>query len=303
MRIDSQSFLMSSMSGMRDNQSLIARLNQQIASEKKLLAPKDDPIATEKILQLSNRVATRQQFTANQDRAELALNYELTVIEEMRKAIDDAGALFNISPSHDSALRDTHAQQLTGLFNHILGLLNTRDPSGNYIFSGFNTDTQPYAKTLDGGATAATYSGTANPGGTREIEIDEGRLVQVNDNLDAVFQAGTANDFLQQLDTAIADLPTAGITQAQITAYQNLMISTSDSLELIEHRITGVLTEIEDTRATTSALLLQEKNALSDIELLDKTEAILQLQARTTALEATQSAYARTANLSLFNYL
>ena len=307
MRIDTLSYFSTSLPGIRDNQSAIARLNQQIATGKAFLAPKDDPLATEKILQLSNRVATRTQYASNQDRAELALKYEQTVAQEIQKAMTDARGLFSISPTHDQSLRNIHAEQLKGAFNHIIGLLNTRDPSGNFIFGGFNTvlpgSQQPFEKTLDGGATATTYNGTPNPGGTRSIEIESGRYVQVNDNLDAVFQSGTANDFLQQLDAAITALPTAGITQSQIDGYVALIDTALGNLALVEHRIAGVMSEVSDVRDTTNALLLQEKNALGDIQQVDQAAAIIELQTRQTTLEAASQAFARTSGLSLFNYL
>lgn len=307
MRIDTLTYFSTSLPGIRDNQNAIARLNQQIASGKAFLAPKDDPLATEKILQLSNRVATRTQFVSNQDRAELALNYEQTVVQEIQKAMTDARGLFSISPASDQSLRNIHAEQLKGIFDHMVGLLNTRDPAGNFIFGGFNTvlpgSQQPFEKTLDGGVTATTYNGTPNPGGTRSIEIESGRYVQVNDNLDAVFQSGTANDFLQQLDQAITDLPGATITQTQIDAYQAMIDTALGNLALVEHRIAGVMSEVQDVRGTTNALLLIEKNALSDIQQVDQAAAIIELQTRQTTLQAASQAYARTSGLTLFNYL
>ena len=307
MRIDSLTYFTASLPGIRDNQSAIDRLNQQIASGNALLAPRDDPLATEKILQLSNRVATRTQYSSNQDRAELSLNYEQTVLQELDKAMNDARGLLSVSPSDDSSLRNAHAEQLKGIFDHIVGLLNTRDPAGNFIFGGFNTvlpgSQQPYEKTLDGGATATTYNGTASPGGTRSIEIDVKRFVQVNDNLDSVIQSGTANDFLQQMDKAITDLPGATITQAQIDGYRAVIDTALGKLALVEHRIAGTLGEVQDVRGTTNALLLQEKNALGDIKQVDQAAAIVELQTRQTTLQAADQAYATVARLSLFNFL
>jgi len=316
MRIDSYSFFTASLAGMRDNQSAMARLNQQIATGKAILAPKDDPLATEKILQLTNRVATRTQFTANQDRASLALKYESTVLDEMRKTLEEAQDLISgVSPGHDAGLRDTVAQRLIGANRHLLSLANTRDPNGEYIFGGHATTAAPYANPLSGAAVATTYNGTpllpnitapdgqTGPGGSRWLEVDTGRYVRTNDNLDAVFLHGTANDLLQQLDDAAAKIPGATLTQSDIDGWTALLSSALDNLDAISHRVAAVYGEVEDVRSTTGALMLQEKNALSDIQQVDQASAIMELQIRQTALEAAGSAYARTASLSLFNYL
>jgi len=321
-RIDSLSYFNAGLAGMQNNQSAIARLNQQIASGERLLAPKDDPIATAKVMDLSNRVAVRTQFVANQDRAELTLKYENTVVKEINAALNRArGLLSGINAGHDAALRNTHAEQLKGVFNQLLDLANTRDPAGNYIFAGYNTNnpTPPYANPGDGGTVLSAgpppsyqgaptlYTGTPlvpAPGGTRSIEVDVGRLIQVNDNLDSVLRAGTGpgSDVLQDLDAVIFNLPGA-ITQTQIDAFVAHLDATLGRLARIEHRIAGALTEIADVRQTTQSLLLQERNALGELRQVDQAAAIVELQTRQTALEAAGRAYARTAGLSLFNFL
>ncbi len=324
MRIDSLTYFSASLPGLRGNQEAIARLNQQIASGKALLAPKDDPLATDRILDLSNRVAARTQFAANQDMAEISLKYENTVVEELSQALSEArGLLAGVGNSGDTELLTIHAQQLSGVFQHILGLANTKNPSGDYIFSGYNTSTQPYTNAGSGAAT--TYGGTAYPGGTRNLEIDIGRQVQVSDNIYNVFKfvdatlgdtadatadptdpsyvAGTEHDLLRNLGHAVANLGSGTLTSKEIDDYVALIDSSLKSLNLVEYRIAGAMSEIADTRATTKAHLLQETNALSDIQQVDQAAAIVELQTRQTTLEAAGNAYARTSGLTLFNYL
>lgn len=48
MRIDSVTFFTSGLVGIRDNQSAMARLNEQIATGQNFLAPKDDPLPPRK---------------------------------------------------------------------------------------------------------------------------------------------------------------------------------------------------------------------------------------------------------------
>lgn len=317
MRIDSMTYFNSGLVGMQDNQAAIARLNQQIATGQKLLAPKDDPLATEKVLGLSNRVAVRTQFSANQDRASLALKYENTVLTEMDKTLTSARSLVSaLSPSHDPSLLDVNAQQLEGYARHLLSLANTRDPSGSYIFGGFDTVNVPYSNPLDGSATATTYGGTpllptvaapdgqTAPGGSRWMEIDVGRYVQTNDNLDSVFKSGVAgSDLLQKLDDVVAKLSGSTVTQADIDGLVTLIDTAVGNLEKVNHRVSAAYGEVADVQDTTKALLLQERNALGDLQQVDQAAAIVELQNRQTTLQAAMQAYAKTASLSLFNYL
>lgn len=306
MRIDSLTYFSSSLLGMRDNQTGIARLTQQLAADKRVLQPKDDPIATEQILDLSNRIATRTQFASNQDRAGLALKYETTVLSEMQKAMNGARALLaGIDPANDATLRETTAQRLAAYASQMLDLANTRDPAGNYIFGGFDTVNVPFANDLDGtGANPTTYGGTPAPGGTRSIEVEVGRLVQVNDNLDGVFQAGVSgSDLLQELDSAVARLTDGTATDADLVGWQGLLDGALAKLNSISYRVAAAYAEVDDVRATSKSLKVQEQNALYDLQALDKEAAILELQMRQTSLEAAQRAYAKISGLSLFNFL
>ena len=317
MRIDSMTYLNTSLPGIQSNQSAIARLNQQIGTGLRMLNAKDDPVAATKALELGNRVALRTQYAANQDKLELDLQYQNVLTKEMDSALNQArGLLTSISPSHTPELRNVHAEQLKSVFNHLVGLANTRDPSGNYIFAGFETATKPFGN--PGGGVATTYSGTPQlpkvtapdgttiaPGGSRWAEVDAGRYIQANDNLDQVFKAGIAgSDLLQELGDAIVNLQTGGtITEADLDGYIALLDSAVYDLGLIQHRAAGALTEIKDLRASTEALMLAEKNMLSDLTQVDKAAAIVELQSRQTSLEAISRAYSITSGLSLFNYL
>jgi flagellar hook-associated protein 3 FlgL len=324
MRIDTMTYVNVSLAGIQSNQSAIARLNQQVAGGLRMLSGKDDPVSAVKALELSNRIALRSQFAANQDKVEIDLNYSSVVSQEMHSALGQArGLLAGISTSHDSVLRNTHAEQLKVVFKQVLDLANTRDPSGNSIFAGFETASEPFVNnSLDTATVSPTvYNGTAAPGGTRNVEVENGRYVQANDNLADIFlftdtdivdpaQGGASHDVLENLAHAIINLPLnvvgtdeAVLSEEDLKGYIDVLDVAMEKLERVQHRIAGSLTEIKDLRTSTEALQLIEKNALSDLTLTDTAAAIVELQSRQTTLEAIGSAYALTSGLSLFNYI
>ncbi len=328
MRIDSMTFLNTSLAGLQSNQSAIARLNQQIATGLTMHSAKDDPVSAVKAMELGNRIAVRSQYAANQDKAELNLNYETVVTDELSDSLNQVRSLLtSISPSQSASLRNVHAEQLKGVFNHVLDLVNTRNPAGDYIFGGSATNVRPYANsslsTVPATVQATTFDGAVPPGpaelsATREIEIAVDHQVQVTDSLanvlsftdaeagltltDAADPAATRHDLLQNLAHAIVNLPGA-VTEADLQSYRKMLDVALEKLSLIQHRIAGALTEIKDVRGSTESLLLAEKNALSDLTQVDKAAAIVELQSRQTSLEAISRAYSLTSGLSLFNYL
>lgn len=306
MRVSSLILSTSSLAGIQNEQTSIARLSQQIATGQRVVAPKDDPVRAPRILELTDRIALREQYLANQDKARLALSYQGTVVQGLRKVLEHArGILMGVEPNQAQSLRDQFAQLIENDYRQLKGLANTRNPAGDYIFAGFRTDIEPYAHTqvspAPGTSGPATYQGDP---GTRRVEIDVGREVQVSDVLDDVFQAGSlSDDLLQNVDQIAIDLRAPGLTQAQLDAAVSRLTKALDDLGLIERRMAAAQLEIADTQATTRMLLNEEKNALGALVELDQAAAIIELQRRQVTLEAAQRAYARTAGLSLFNYL
>ena len=329
MRIDSVTYLNTSLAGFQSNQSAIARLNQQLASGLTMLSAKDDPVTAVKAMELGNRIALRTQYAANQDKAELDINYATVVTTELSKALNEARALIaGVSPTLTNDLQTVYSEQLQGVFNHIMDLVNTRNPSGDYIFGGFSDgNTPPYANASTSTTVApTTFDGAVPPGPaeldeTREIDIGVNHQVQVSDSLVNVLSftdaAGSIvdaanpafdplndrHDVMQNLAHAIVNIGGDTVTDANLKSYQDVIDFALRKLELIQHRMAGALTEIQDVRVTTEALLLNEKNALSDMTQIDKAAAIVELQSRQTTLEAIGQAYALTSGLSLFNYL
>lgn len=315
MRVSSLIFSTTALAGIQNEQASIAKLSSQIANGQRVVAPKDDPVRAARIMELTDRIALRQQYIANQDKARLQLAYENTVIGQIREVLQHArGLLLGVSPNHESAFRQQISDLITADYNQLKAMANTRDPSGNYIFSGHKTATQPYAHAQvapdnDNNPNTPATSGFAaynGDAGLRSIEIDVGRTVQVNDNLDTVMRTGQPDDLLQALDQVAIDLretPGTLLTQTDIDNGLAAINAALERLGLIERRIAAVQLEVADTQATTKALLNEEKNALGALVELDHAAAIIELQRRQVTLEAAQRAYARTAGLSLFDYL
>jgi flagellar hook-associated protein 3 FlgL len=134
-------------------------------------------------------LAQSQQYTANGQSATGSLNTEdsaLTQLQNQLQSLRDLALEANNateSPSDLSAI----ATQVQQIQQSILSIANTQDGSGNYIFAGYSTQTQPFAPSASG----ATYSGDQ---GQRQVQIGAGQTVVIGDNGDLVFnQAKTGN--------------------------------------------------------------------------------------------------------------
>lgn len=305
MRISSLSIFNTSLKGIQEQQYRISRLTQQIASEKKYIATKDAPIDTGRAMQLSDQIALRTQYQTNQLKAKNVLDEEGTVLSALEKSITDAlGEVMASTVGLDATAREQVAMKLSFYYDQIKSMANARDTMGNYMFAGYQTSTAPFAHDpLFYGAAApqpTTYNGDA---GIHQIEIDNGRMIQTNDNLDTVLQSGTANDLLQTLDALATGIRDGTFTQADIDNARGALVSAQDNMRTMIGSLSGRLAAVEDAQDTNTSLLAMQRGALGDIEDVDTAAAIVELKLRQISLEAAENAFSLTSQQSLFNYL
>ncbi len=319
MRVGSLTYYQSSLLGMQQQQSSIARLSQQIATDQNILQPADNPVDSVRALSLSDSIAIRSQYTENQTKAEVTLKYEQTTLNEINQAmLDVRQILVQLSPSQDNATRVTLSSQIGAAFDRLYALANTQDSEGNYIFSGDNAKVQAYTTVTPVGTgpnytKVVNYQGTQ---GTNTATIEAGRTVQTNDPGSNIFGNvfETLYNIKQIVDVSGFDPETNSkfsgdvndsfaYTQADITTALNNLDTSIQKVSVVTNRVVGALADVGSAKTTTTGYLNLDKGSLSDINTLDQAAAIVELQSRQTSLEAAQRAFALTTSTSLFSYL
>jgi flagellar hook-associated protein 3 FlgL len=316
MRISTSVYMNAAMAGIREQQAGIARLSAQLAADKRILQPKDDPIAASRAMELSASIAQRTQFAANQQQAQVVLNHEQTVLEGLAGALDRVRGILlgGVSAANDLALRQRYAAEMAGLYQEVKDLANMQDSSGRFIFAGYREtaasllapNTQApfeHTQTATAPANAASYGGDAN---TRSVLIDRNIRLKVTDDLDStVMRAGDGVnlDLLQTLDQIVIDLNDPNVTQATLNTRMAAIQTAIANLQLIEADVAARQVQLTEVSSTNTALLNLDKDALGKLQELDQAAAIVQLRQRETALQAAEQAFARTAELNLFSFL
>ncbi len=138
----------------------------------------ENPVGAGLVSGYNQVLAQSDQFTSNGQSAQGSLNVEDNALTQVQSQLQSL---------RDLALEANNATQVQQIQQSLLSLANTQDGSGNYIFSGYATETQPFALT----ATGASYSGDQ---GQRQVQLAAGQTVVVGDNGDLVFnQIKTGN--------------------------------------------------------------------------------------------------------------
>ncbi len=183
MRISTNMLYEMGASRISEMQGSAVRTQQQISSMKRILTPSDDPIGSARVLELSQGKSVNEQYGVNRNQAksllaqeEGALGQLTAVVQDIQELVVKAG-----NPSLGNEERRYLAIELQGRFDDMLGIANSKDGSGNYIFGGYNVTNQPFTVTSGG----VSYNGDQ---GQRMLKIGNDRQIALSDSGADVFE-------------------------------------------------------------------------------------------------------------------
>lgn len=303
MRISTSWAQQAAVNSMLDQQSRLQQTQLQLSTGKKLLTPSDDPAAAARSIELNQGIMQTEQYQGNINAARQRIALEDGVLQN---AVD---ALHRIKELGIQGLNDTNspsdriiiATEMETLNEHLVGLANTRNANGEYLFSGFKSTTQPFSKNTAGGY---TYSGDANQ---RTLQIAENR--QIADGDPGVNVFGTPSNSLPaagangNIFEAIARFATDLRSNSPDPASLDDVSSALDKMLTVEASVGVRLNALDSQESVNADAVLNMKTVLSATEDLDYAEAISKYNLQTVSLQAAQQAFTQVKKLSLFNYL
>lgn len=155
MRISTAQYFETSAAKYQNNFSSIVKTQEQITSGVRIQSAGDDPVGAAQLLMLQQQKAMLGQYSTNMGTIKSLLTNQESVLDSVNTALQRARelALQGGNGGYSDADRKSIASEIGELEEQVLGLLNTKDSSGNYMFSGSKTSTPPYVRNNDG-----TYS-------------------------------------------------------------------------------------------------------------------------------------------------
>ncbi|WP_213159413.1 flagellar hook-associated protein FlgL, partial [Pseudomonas carnis] len=161
MRISTAQYFETSAAKYTDNYSSVVKAQEQASSGVRVQTAADDPVAAARLLLLQQQKDMLGQFNGNITSLKNSLTNEESVLGAINEALQAASTLaIEAGGSRSDADRKSIAGQIGALEDQVLGLLNSKDSSGNYLFSGSKTSTPPYSRNSDG---TYTYQGDETP--------------------------------------------------------------------------------------------------------------------------------------------
>ncbi|SFU55317.1 flagellar hook-associated protein 3 FlgL [Nitrosomonas eutropha] len=301
MRVSTNTLYDQGTRSMLQQQSSLLKLQQQLSSGKRIMTPSDDPIGAARAHELSQSLALNTQYADNRYRAMDSLQQVDSTLGSVSSVIQSARtmAVAAGNPAFSDSERKMMAIELRGHFGHLLGLANTKDEQGNYLFSGFKGNTQPFVEQSAG---VVTYEGDSVQ---RLIQVSGSRQLEVSETGKDVFGAdgsnlfNTVEDFIGALET-----PGGGATlnNAVSTALQDLDVAL-DNVLTKRAAVGSRLQEVDALQQIGEDTAVQYQQSLSRLQDLDFAQAISDLMRQQASLEAAQKTFTRVSGLSLFNMI
>lgn len=179
MRISTQTLYAQGVTSMLDQQAAFSKVSEQLATGKRVVNPSDDPSAASQAVTISQSQAVNEQFSDSRTTArnnlsieESALNQVTDTITRVQSLIVQAG-----NGTLSDSDRDALATEIEGSREVLLGLANSTDGNGNYLFGGMSGNTAPFGE--DG-----SYRGDDQQ---RQQRVDSSRLMEVNHTGSQIF--------------------------------------------------------------------------------------------------------------------
>jgi flagellar hook-associated protein 3 FlgL len=165
-------------------QSAIARTQMQLSTNKRNLTAADDPIASARALEITQSQSMNTQFATNRSNANASLSLVDKTLQSVTGQIQDIQTLIVTAGNggYDASNREALATELEGRLTDLIGLANTADGTGGYLFSGYQSTTQPFSKTTTG----AAYQGDQ---GQRVLQVGSARKMPISETGSAIFEA------------------------------------------------------------------------------------------------------------------
>lgn len=310
-------------------------MTQQLGTGDNILTPSDNVMGTVRSMDYQVNISSDGQYENNIDNASNNLNETNTVLTSISDTLSSITGILN-SATSSSGQSSQLASQVSQLQNQLLGYANT-NIGGDYLLSGFQTGTQPYA------AGTSDYQGDT---GLQNVPIGENATIAQNVPGTSVLSYTQTKPYTATLSngdtatytnggTTVAGEPivNVSITDAnhnpvsnfsfsnaiQLTGMLSTAVANNDTttIDALQYPFSQMQNQVNTAQADVSASLngLKDQttnltqsttitqNSLSTIQSADTASLGVEIQQANTDLQALYSASAEILPLSLFSFL
>jgi flagellar hook-associated protein 3 FlgL len=273
-------------------QSKYFEAQRQVSTGRRLNTVSDDPFGASQVINLRGFKAAAEQYGKNLNHAKGFLGFTESALGETAKVLNRAYEI-SVTGANSTTTGDARqalVSEVSALQTRLLDVANSRGPNNQFIFAGHRTDAKPFTVT----GTTLTYAGD---NGAVNAEVGPGETVRINADAGELFR--DLYDRLESLKNSLNGGDLARLGGTDLPALQEGLRSVSALRGSIGAKLQNVqqLSEHQERR------VLEASKAISEIEDVDMSEAIVQFKLAETTYQAALSSISQMSRLSLMDYL
>lgn len=277
----------------------LQKIQGQIATGKTTSRASDNPTAAANAAFVRDQQQMLDRYAANIERARTNLVLTEVTIEDSVNILQRVYEL-TVQADNDTltaADRKTIGLEISQLKQGLMGLANTRDSNGDYIFSGYRVTQKPFAEDAEG---QVQFHGDR---GQHRVQISESLRVLTGLDGAEVFMRVAGPDGTQDVFASLTAIETQlldgnkhseGIEDIRLAIEH---FTTQQTVVGAQINKVDFQTEVIDRRQ-----ILMSEN-LSRLEDADIAKLVTELQAKMLSRDASQQAFLKISQQSLFDYL
>ncbi len=304
MRVSSNQYHITVNASLQNSNTQLEKLMGQMSSGNRLTRPSDDPIAHVRISRLQREEASIAQYKDNIGALSNRMTQSETVLSSINRDLLSTRDLLVWALDGGNTGEDLSAMatNLESLRDALYASTLTKDQEGSYLFSG------TLSKTATVGFNAAAAAGARyTVGGNSEqqqVVVGNGLTQPANVTLGDEMAA-----MLNTLDQAIEAIKGGGTTAnnpATRASLQAALTGVDTGMDQVSTKISklgGAQNIVSTLETNWGNLSTANQTAVLDYSQLNYATAAVQLNTLMSAIKATQSAYGKVSQLSLFDAL
>jgi len=299
MRVTNSMMVRNMLDHLKNNRGDLNDLNEQLSSGKLFQRPSDAPIKVSDSMNYKSQLNRNSQFQRNLNQAENWLNTTESSLKSGTEVIQRARELtiYAATDSVTSEDREAIASEVKELRDELIDI-SRAELGDSYIFSGQETDQEPFSitKNADGTINTLTYNGDNSPVRRR---LNENVKMNINFTGDEIFQ-----DEIEALDALYGDLNSGTATGATISS--NNLSAMDDAVKKfteLRSEIGGKLKRTDNLKSRLEANEIHLKQLKSKNEDADLAETITNLKMEENVYRASLASGARIMQQSLVDFI
>lgn len=301
MQVSTEQFFRHQNENLVDLQTKIANLQNKIATGKQLELPSDNPVAFSDAARYKHQLSKLEQYGRNIDNVNQRLSAEESTLSQFANVLTRVQELA-IQGANDTLSvedRKSIALEIDLLRDELIGLANSKDNLGGAIFGGYRTAGEVFFKRDNG---VVDYVGDTN---IAQVEVAEGIFAPSSNNGQATFmqvavpEREGSHSVFSLLSETITALRKGESGKDQLNGLAAALDHVVNARVVCGTRLGALSTQrdiIENDKTNSKVML-------SSVEDTNIEEVVSQLKQKLLSLEASQTAFVKIAELSLFNYL